>query len=68
MAALEALIVGGSETSLLADLKSGPGQLGLETLLRGIAKLCMVRALSLSAGLFGGVSSRTIESWRAREL
>jgi TnpA family transposase len=63
---LEALVADGSETGLLADLKADPGQLGLETLLREITKLGMVRALSLPAGLFVGVSPRTIESWRAR--
>lgn len=63
---LEALVVDASETGLLADLKSDPGQLGLETLLREITKLGMVRALNLPAGVFAGVSTRTIESWRAR--
>jgi hypothetical protein len=47
---LEALVVDGSETGLLADLKADPGQLGLETFLREITKLGMVRALSLPAG------------------
>jgi TnpA family transposase len=64
--ALEALVVDAFETGLLADLKSDPGQLGLETLLREITKLGMVRTLNLSTGLFVGVSTRTIESWRAR--
>jgi hypothetical protein len=47
VAALESLVNDGSETGLLVDLKSDPGQLGLETLLREIAKLKLVRDLNL---------------------
>ena len=65
-AALESLVKDGSETALLADLKSDPGQLGLETLLREIAKLELVRGLDLPSGLFEGVSPRIVELWRAR--
>jgi Domain of unknown function (DUF4158) len=66
VAALESLVNDGSETGLLADLKSDPGQLGLETLLREIAKLKLVRDLNLPSGLFDDVSPRIVEQWRAR--
>ena len=66
VAALESLVNDGSETGLLADLKSDPGQLGLETLLREITKLKLVRDLNLPSGLFDDVSPRIVELWRAR--
>jgi TnpA family transposase len=66
VAALESLVNDGSETGLLVDLKSDPGQLGLETLLREIAKLKLVRDLNLPSGLFDDVSPRIVEQWRAR--
>ena len=44
---LERLVDEATETGLLAELKTGPGQLGLETLLREITKLNMVRALNI---------------------
>lgn len=65
-AALEALIDEGSEAGLLVDLKSEPGQLGLETLLREITKLNLVRDLNLPSGLFDDMSPRIVEAWRAR--
>ena len=54
--ALERLVDEASETGLLVELKSDPGQLGLETLLREISKLTMVRALNIPADLFEHVS------------
>ena len=64
--ALERLVAEATETGLLADLKSDPGQLGLETLLREIAKLTMVRALNIPTGLFAEATQRTIDGWRSR--
>jgi len=64
--ALERLIGEATETGLLAELKSDPGQLGLETLLREITKLNMVRALNIPPALFERVSARTVEAWRQR--
>lgn len=46
------------------ELKSDPGQLGLETLMNEIGVLRRVRALP--AGLFAGYSEKVVESWRAR--
>jgi hypothetical protein len=45
--AIERLVADATETGLLAELKSDPGQLGLETLLREITKLNMVRSLNI---------------------
>jgi hypothetical protein len=69
--ALEALVAeeGGAPSSgrvLLAELKTDPGQVGLETLLREIDKLAAVRALGLPAGLFADASEKLVEGWRAR--
>lgn len=66
VAALESLVNDATETGLLADLKSYPGRLGLETLLREITKLKLVRDLNLPSALFDGVSPRIVELWGAR--
>jgi TnpA family transposase len=50
----------------LAELKSDPGQVGLETLLREIDKLAAVRGIDLPAGLFADASEKLVEAWRAR--
>jgi hypothetical protein len=47
----------------LAELKSDPGRLGLETLLEEIVKLRRAKALGLPADLFGGFSDRLVASW-----
>jgi hypothetical protein len=52
----------------LAELKSDPGRLGLETLLEEIVKLRRAKALGLVADLFGGFSDRLVASWRARAM
>jgi len=52
----------------LAELKSDPGRLGLETLLEEIVKLRRAKALGLPADLFGGFSDRLVASWRARAM
>ncbi|HEY5356903.1 MAG TPA: Tn3 family transposase [Streptosporangiaceae bacterium] len=51
---------------LLAELKSDPGPLGLDTLLSEIAKLNATRALGLSDEVFAGTSDRIVAAWRAR--
>ncbi len=73
VAALEGLVTEDAGTSssgrvLLAELKTDPGQVGSETLLREIDKLAAVRALGLPAGLFGDASEKQVEAWRARAV
>jgi hypothetical protein len=51
---------------MLAELKSDPGPLGLDTLLAEIGKLSMVRALGLTEAVFGDASDRIVAAWRAR--
>ncbi|MFI0450124.1 hypothetical protein [Actinomadura sp. 6N118] len=45
---------------VLAELKSGPGALGLDTLLTEIGKLTTVRALGLSEAVFADASDRIV--------
>jgi hypothetical protein len=56
------------EDGFLAELKSDPGRLGLETLLEEIVKLRRAKALGLPADLFGGFSDKLVASWRARAM
>ena len=51
---------------MLAELKADPVRVSLETLLREVDKLGSVRAIGLPDGLFGGVSEKLVEAWRAR--
>jgi TnpA family transposase len=55
-----------SRPNVLAELKSDPGPLGLDTLLAEIGKLSTVRALGLDEAVFGGASDRIVAAWRAR--
>jgi hypothetical protein len=55
-----------SRPSMLAELKSDPGPLRLDTLLAEIGKLSTVRALGLDEAVFGGASDRIVAAWRAR--
>src|SRR6266536_1970291 len=55
-----------SRPNVLAELKSDPGPLGLDTLLAEIGKLSTVRALGLDGTVFGGASDRIVAAWRAR--
>ena len=55
-----------SRPNVLADLKSDPGPLGLDTLLAEIGKLSMVRALGLTEAVFADASDRIVAAWRAR--
>jgi len=52
--------------SSLAELRTDPGQLGLDTLMTEIGRLRRIRSLGLPADLFVGVSERVVASWRAR--
>ncbi|MDQ2815211.1 MAG: DUF4158 domain-containing protein [Actinomycetota bacterium] len=54
-----------SRPHVLAELKSDPGPLGLDTLLAETGKLSTVRALGLET-VFGGTSDRIVAAWRAR--
>ena len=55
-----------SRPNVLAELKSDPGPLGLDTLLAEIGKLSTVRAIGLDGAVFGGASDRIVAAWRAR--
>jgi hypothetical protein len=55
-----------SRPNVLAELKSDPGPLGLDTLLAEIGKLSTVRALGLDEAVFGDASDRIVAAWRAR--
>jgi TnpA family transposase len=55
-----------SRPNVLADLKSDPGPLGLDTLLAEIGKLSTVRALGLDESVLAGASDRIVAAWRAR--
>jgi TnpA family transposase len=50
----------------LGELKSDPGKVSLETLLREIEKLTAVRSLKLPAELFADASEKLVDAWRAR--
>ncbi len=55
-----------SQPGVLAELKSDPGALGLDTLLTEIGKLSKVRSLGLTEAVFADASDRVVGSWRAR--
>jgi hypothetical protein len=52
----------------LAQIKTDPGQVSLETLLGEVDKLNQVRELGLPAALFAGVSERVVGAWTARAM
>ncbi|MGH3304903.1 MAG: Tn3 family transposase, partial [Streptosporangiaceae bacterium] len=54
--------------NVLAELKSDPGPLGLDTLLAEIGKLSTVRALGLAETVFADSSDRIVAAWRARAV
>ena len=55
-----------SRPNVLAELKSDPGPLGLDTLMAEIGKLSTVRAIGLDEAVFAGASDRIVAAWRAR--
>jgi TnpA family transposase len=53
---------------VFALLKADPGPLGLETVLREIAKLNQLQAVGLPAALFADVPEKLVAAWRARAV
>lgn len=58
--------VSGGGRSHFAELKADPGAPGLESLLAEVNKLQRVRRLELPTDLFGDVSEKLVDVWRAR--
>jgi hypothetical protein len=56
----------GGRVSFLTELKADPGQLGLETMLKEIAKLKRVRTIGLPPDVFTDTSEKLLAAWRAR--
>jgi hypothetical protein len=56
----------GETESVLALIKSAPGNVSLETMFVEIEKLEAVRAVGLPAGLFSDVTPRVLADWRQR--
>lgn len=52
--------------SVLADLKSHPGNVSLNSLLEEISKLRQVRAVGIPEKVFAGIGVQVISAWRAR--
>jgi hypothetical protein len=52
--------------SVLALVKSVPGNVSLESMLTEIRKLTAIRAVGLPPGLFADVAPRVVSGWRAR--
>ena len=65
---LEALVGtgDGDDPGVLADLKTYPGNVSLDSMLAELAKLSSVRAVGLPAGLFADVAPKVVAGWRAR--
>ena len=58
----------GDEESVLALVKSVPGNVSLESMLTEIRKLRAVRAVGLPAGLFADVAPKVLAGWRPRAV
>ena len=58
--------VDGDGESVLSLIKSMPGNVSLESMLREIRKLTAIRAIGLPEGLFADVAPAVLASWRAR--
>jgi len=52
--------------SVLALIKSVPGNVSLESMLTEIRKLTSIRAVGLPPGLFADVAAKVVAGWRAR--
>ena len=52
--------------SVLALIKTVPGNVSLESMLTEIRKLTAIRAIGLSPGLFADVVPKVMTGWRAR--
>ena len=53
---------------VLGKLKQAPGSVSLETMLTEIDKLRAVRAIGVSASVFGDVAPSVVAEWRARAV
>jgi TnpA family transposase len=56
----------GEGRGVLGELKAGPGQVSLDSLLAEVSKLGRVRSLGLPNGLFSGTPRPVVDAWRAR--
>ena len=67
---LESLVAAGDEVdgddSVLALVKSDPGNVSLESMLTEIKKLRAVRAIGLPPALFSSVAPKVLAGWRSR--
>ncbi len=54
------------DSSLLALIKSAPGNVSLESMMTEIRKLAAGRSIELPAGLFADVAPKVLAAWRAR--
>ncbi len=66
---LEALVGTGDngyDRDVLAELKTHPGNVSLDSMLAEVAKLSSARAVGLPAGLFADVAPKVVAGWRAR--
>lgn len=54
--------------SVLALIKSVPGNVSLESMLTEIRKLTAIRAVGLPPGLFADVAPKVVSGWRARAV
>jgi hypothetical protein len=66
LVAAEVLEEDSGEESVLALIKSVPGNVSLDSMLTEIRKLRAVRAIGLPPGLFADVAPRVLASWRSR--
>ena len=55
-----------TDPSVLALIKSVPGNVSLESMLTEIGKLDAVRAAGLPDGVFAGIAPKVVAAWRAR--
>lgn len=58
----------GDEESVLALVKSLPGNVSLESMLREIRKLRAIRAVGLPAGLFADTAPKVLAGWRQQAV
>jgi TnpA family transposase len=67
---LEQLVADDGENAegrgVLGELKAGPGQISLDSLLTEVDKLGRIRSLGLPGGLFADTAGPVVDAWRAR--
>jgi TnpA family transposase len=59
---------GAADESVLALVKSMPGNVSLESMLREIRKLQAIRAIGLPAGLFADTAPKVLAGWRQQAV